>query len=31
LRDELGFSYFVMPYGSTPQSLAPIVARLAGT
>jgi probable F420-dependent oxidoreductase len=31
LRDELGFSYFVMPYGSTPQSLAPIVARLAAT
>jgi probable F420-dependent oxidoreductase len=31
VRDELGFSYFVMPYGSTPQSLAPIVGRLAGT
>ena len=31
VRDELGFSYFVMPYGSAPQSLAPIVARLAGT
>jgi probable F420-dependent oxidoreductase len=30
LRDELGFSYFVMPYGSAPQSLAPVVGRLAG-
>jgi hypothetical protein len=31
VQDELGFSYFVMPYGSAPQSLAPIVAPLAGT
>lgn len=31
LRDELGFSYFVMPYGSVPQSFAPIVESLAGT
>ena len=31
VRDELGFSYFVMPYGSAPQSLEPIVARLADT
>jgi probable F420-dependent oxidoreductase len=30
LRDELGFSYFVMPYGCTPDSLAPVIARLAG-
>jgi hypothetical protein len=29
VRDELGFSYFVVPYGSAPQSLEPIVARLA--
>jgi probable F420-dependent oxidoreductase len=31
VRDKLGFSYFVVPYGSAPQSLAPIVGRLAGT
>jgi hypothetical protein len=31
VRDKLGFSYFVMPYGSVPQSSAPIVGRLAGT
>jgi probable F420-dependent oxidoreductase len=31
VRDELGFSYYVVPYGSAPQSLAPVVARLAGT
>jgi probable F420-dependent oxidoreductase len=31
VRDGLGFSYFVMPYGSAPQTLAPIVDRLAGT
>jgi probable F420-dependent oxidoreductase len=31
VHDELGFSYFVMPYGSAPQNLAPIVAHLAGT
>ncbi|MCV7089011.1 TIGR03621 family F420-dependent LLM class oxidoreductase [Mycobacterium interjectum] len=31
VRDELGFNYFVVPYGSAPQSLAPIVGRLAGT
>jgi probable F420-dependent oxidoreductase len=31
VHDQLGFSYFVMPYGSGPQSLAPIVAALAGT
>ena len=31
VRDELGFSYFVVPYGSAPQSLSPIVARLAAT
>lgn len=30
VRDELGFSYFVVPYGSAPASLAPVVARLAG-
>jgi probable F420-dependent oxidoreductase len=30
VRDELGFSYFVMPYGSTPLSLGPVIARLAG-
>lgn len=29
-RDELGFSYFVVPYGSAPPSLAPVVARLTG-
>jgi probable F420-dependent oxidoreductase len=31
VRDELGFSYFVMPYGTAPKDLAPIVGRLAGT
>jgi hypothetical protein len=31
VRDTLGFSYFVMPYGSKPQDLAPIVAHLTGT
>jgi probable F420-dependent oxidoreductase len=31
VRDTLGFNYFVTPYGATPQSLAPIVARLAST
>jgi probable F420-dependent oxidoreductase len=31
VRDKLGFSYFVVPYGAAPQSLAPIVGRLAGT
>ena len=31
VRDKLGFSYFVVPYGSAPQGLAPIVGRLAGT
>jgi probable F420-dependent oxidoreductase len=31
VRDELGFSYFVMPYGSAPHSLGPIVGRVAGT
>jgi probable F420-dependent oxidoreductase len=29
VRDTLGFNYFVMPYGASPQSLSPIVARLA--
>jgi alkanesulfonate monooxygenase SsuD/methylene tetrahydromethanopterin reductase-like flavin-dependent oxidoreductase (luciferase family) len=31
VRDTLGFNYFVVPYGSSPQALAPIVARLANT
>ena len=31
VRDTLGFNYFVTPYGATPQSLSPIVARLANT
>ena len=30
-RDSLGFNYFVMPYGSRPEDLAPVVERLAGT
>ena len=29
VREKLGFSYFVMPYGSAPQDMAPIVTRLA--
>lgn len=29
-RDSLGFNYFVMPYGSRPEDLAPVVERLAG-
>lgn len=31
VRDTLGFSYFVVPYGSTPQQFAPVVERLTGT
>lgn len=31
VRNTLGFSYFIMPYGSRPQDLAPIVERLTGT
>jgi hypothetical protein len=31
MRDSLGFSYFTMPYGSTPAELVPIVKQLAGT
>ncbi len=31
VRETLGFSYFVLPYGSAPEELAPVVARLAGT
>jgi probable F420-dependent oxidoreductase len=31
IRDRLGFSYFVMPYGSKPTDLSPIVDTLAGT
>ncbi|MFL6087349.1 MAG: TIGR03621 family F420-dependent LLM class oxidoreductase [Mycobacterium sp.] len=31
LRDSLGFSYFTVPYGSTPQELAPVIKRLTGT
>jgi probable F420-dependent oxidoreductase len=30
VRDTLGFSYFMMPYGSRPQDLAPIVEQLTG-
>jgi hypothetical protein len=30
VRDTLGFSYFVMPYGTKPQDLAAIVEQLAG-
>ena len=30
VRDTLGFSYFVMPYGTKPQDLAPIVEQLTG-
>jgi probable F420-dependent oxidoreductase len=31
VRDEFGFSYFVMPYGSAPKDMAPIVVQLAGS
>jgi probable F420-dependent oxidoreductase len=31
MRDSLGASYFIMPYGSTPTDLAPIVEQLTGT
>jgi probable F420-dependent oxidoreductase len=31
VRDTLGFNYFVMPYGASPQSLSPIIARSANT
>jgi probable F420-dependent oxidoreductase len=31
MRDSLGVSYFIMPYGSTPTDLAPIVEKLTGT
>lgn len=31
MRDSLGVSYFIMPYGSTPKDLAPIVEKLTGT
>ena len=31
VRDELGFTHFVMPYDSDPMDSTPIVARLAGT
>jgi alkanesulfonate monooxygenase SsuD/methylene tetrahydromethanopterin reductase-like flavin-dependent oxidoreductase (luciferase family) len=31
VRDTLGFSYFVMPYGTKPQDLAAIVEQLADT
>ena len=31
IRDTLGFNYFVMPYASKPNDLAPIVERLTGT
>jgi probable F420-dependent oxidoreductase len=31
MRDSLGVSYYVMPYGSTPTDLAPIVEQLTGT
>jgi probable F420-dependent oxidoreductase len=30
VRNTLGFSYFVMPYGSTPRALAPIIERISG-
>lgn len=30
VRDALGFSYFVVPYGTKPQDLAPIGAQLTG-
>jgi hypothetical protein len=30
VRDTLGFSYFVMPYGTKPPDLAPIVGQLTG-
>jgi probable F420-dependent oxidoreductase len=30
-RDELGFSYFSTPVGGTPDGLAPVIERLAGT
>lgn len=31
IRDSLGVSYYVMPYGSNPADLAPIVEQLTGT
>ena len=31
VRDSLGVSYFIMPYGSTPEEFAPIVEKLTGT
>jgi probable F420-dependent oxidoreductase len=31
LRDTLGFTYFVMPYGARPADFSPIVQRLTGT
>ena len=31
MRDSLGVSYFIMPYGSTPKDLAPIVEQLTET
>ena len=30
-RDEFGFSYFAPPIGGSPEALAPLVERLAGT
>jgi len=30
-RDEFGFSYFSTPVGGTPDTLAPVIERLAGT
>lgn len=31
MRQSLGISYFTVPYGSTPEDLAPIVEQLTGT
>jgi hypothetical protein len=30
-RESLGFSYFTAPVGVRPESLAPVIARLAGS